>query len=60
MYSYEGADGACYICHTGEKKSTFNNYGTLVKEALGASNVMDEDAIRAALKKVEKVPRKVP
>ncbi|MDB5346837.1 MAG: hypothetical protein JWP89_5214 [Schlesneria sp.] len=60
MYSNEEGNGACYICHTGEKKSTFNDYGMLVKEALGAKNVMDEDAIRTALKKAEKVPRKGP
>ena len=61
MYPNEGSNGACHLCHIGEKKTTFNDYGMAVKEALGAKNVVDEDAIKAALKKAEgKLPRKRP
>lgn len=55
------ADGACVICHSGETKKVLNEYGMAVKMELGATNVMDEEAIVAALKRAEgKLPRKKP
>lgn len=47
------SNAKCAICHAGEKKTTHTEYGEAVKEALGTKNVMDDDAIRAALKKAE-------
>lgn len=61
---YPGKDvsnAKCHICHVGEKKTTHTEYGQAVKEALGAKDVMDVDAIKVALKKAEgKLPRKKP
>lgn len=55
------ADGACVICHSGETKKVLNEYGMAVKDALGARDVKDEEAIKEALKKAEgKLPRKKP
>ena len=43
------------------EKAGLNDCGMLIKEALGARDVKDEDAIKQALKKVEgKFPRKKP
>ncbi|MBS0203353.1 MAG: hypothetical protein JSS49_10670 [Planctomycetes bacterium] len=63
MYLKEGANYSCVVCHRREgttKYNEYNDYGMAVKEALGEKNVVDEDAIRAALKKAEdKLPRKI-
>jgi hypothetical protein len=47
------SNAKCAICHVGEKKTSHTEYGEAVKEALGTKRVMDEDAIRAALKKLK-------
>ncbi|MDB5342637.1 MAG: hypothetical protein JWP89_1014 [Schlesneria sp.] len=55
------SNAKCAICHVGEKKTTRNEYGEAVKEALGTTNVKNEDAIKEALKKAEgKLPGKKP
>ena len=57
----DGSSAKCAICHMGEKKTNHTEYGQAVKEALGAKNVKDVDAIKEALKKAEgKFPRKNP
>jgi len=55
------SDAKCALCHVGERKSSHTEYGAAVKEALGAKNVMDDEAIKAALKKAEdKLPKTKP
>ena len=50
----------CALCHIGEKKTNLDDYGKAVEEALGAKNVKDIEAIKAALKKAEgKLPGKI-
>jgi len=43
----------CAICHFGERKSAWNDYGKAIKAALVVQKVTDEDAIRAALIQAE-------
>ena len=50
----------CALCHIGEKKTNLDDYGKAFEEALGAKNVKDIEAIKAALKKAEdKLPGKI-
>lgn len=51
----------CAVCHVGKDKTTLNDYGKAVQEALGARNVKDEETIKAALKEAAgKLPPKKP
>jgi len=47
------ADTKCGICHVGEDKKMRNNYGMALAAALPGKNVKDDDAIKAALVKIE-------
>ncbi len=59
MYPEKVEITKCALCHIGETKKVLNDYGKALDEALGAKNVKDVDAIKAALKKVEdKIPGK--
>jgi hypothetical protein len=51
--SRKTAAAKCAICHTGNDKTIRTEYGKAVEEALGAKNVKDVEAIKAALKKAE-------
>lgn len=44
---------SCAACHPTKSKKELNNYGAALKDALGATNVKDSDAITAAFKKAE-------
>jgi predicted negative regulator of RcsB-dependent stress response len=44
-------EAKCGVCHYGDKKTNRNDYGQALTEALGAKNVKDVDAIKAAIKK---------
>lgn len=50
----------CQICHEGENKKDKNNYGDAVQQALPMKNVKDEEALVAALRKVEPLPSAIP
>ena len=61
MYPGKEEIAKCALCHIGETKKVLSDYGKALDEALGAKNVKDADAIKAALKKIEdKIPSKTP
>ena len=45
------ASKKCNICHADDKKTSLNEYGTAVEEALGARNVKDKEAKILMMKK---------
>lgn len=51
--SDKAAESKCMVCHFGESKKNKNDYGKAMTTALGATNVKDTEAIKAALKKAE-------
>lgn len=44
---------SCVACHPTKSKKQLNNWGAALREALGATNVKDGEAITAAFKKAE-------
>lgn len=48
----------CTVCHPVAKKAVQNDYGMALGKALGAKNVKNANAIKDAVKEVEKVERK--
>lgn len=56
VYPTKEATSKCAICHVGQDKKNRTDYGKSLEEALGAKNVKDVEAIKAALNKVGPAP----